>query len=137
LIASQDRWLWNGEQIMTLESTRLHPTRHLRSEEAFAPQEMSKGCGEMMPLFKFGDKRYIAILQWLRSAFLLMQVLRKEILEKNSFSKVQTYLCRIVDSRNELGSFHIGSYNMNLIVLVSHQNLELYFNYLSFMKTHV
>jgi hypothetical protein len=72
---------------------------------------MSKGRGEMMPLFKFGDKRYIAILQWLRSAFLLMQVLRKEILEKNSFSKVQTYLCRIVDSRNEL-----GSYSMNLIV---------------------
>jgi len=53
---------------MTLESTKLHAdhfrtnSRHPRSEEAFAPEEMSKGHGEMMPLFKFGDKRYIAMV---------------------------------------------------------------------------
>ena len=53
---------------MTLESTKLHAdhfrtnSRHPRSEEAFAPEEMSKGHGEMMPLFKFGDKLYIAMV---------------------------------------------------------------------------
>uniref|UniRef100_A0A0A9ESV3 2,4-dienoyl-CoA reductase [(3E)-enoyl-CoA-producing] n=2 Tax=Arundo donax TaxID=35708 RepID=A0A0A9ESV3_ARUDO len=33
LIVSQDRWLWNGEQIMTLESTELHQDRFKTLQE--------------------------------------------------------------------------------------------------------
>jgi hypothetical protein len=43
--------------------------------------------------------------------------------------EVQAYLWRMVDRSDIIGRNELGSYNMTF-VLVSLQNLELYFNYL-------